>query len=361
MKNNNHFAFILFILIINYSIGIGNCKHKFIYGKPEDNGFSSQKLDSMATYLKKAGSSSMLLMVDGRIIFEWGETDKRHLIHSLRKPLLNALYGIEVAKGTIDTNMTLRELNIDDIKPFLSENEKDARIIDLLKSRSGVYHDAAAVSEGMRHAKPKRDMYRPGEYYYYNNWDFNTLGAILEQKTKKNIYEMFKEYIAIPIGMHNYTGTFTSVDGESDNDYIPDTDGAYQYEKSKSQYPAYHFRLSTRDLALFGQLYLQMGNWNGKQIIPKNWIELSIKPYSVYNTGDGFAYGMLWSALLKNKYRPGGSFFHTGAGVHMLGVYPNLKLVLVHRVDTEKDYSFSPSDLRKIIDIVFGEALKRNK
>ena len=97
---------------------------------------------------------AMLLLVDGEIIFDWGETSKKLIVHSIRKSLLNSLYGIAVSKGIIDTTMTLRELDISDIEPGLSENERDARIADLLKSRSGVYHHAAGVSKGMLMGMP---------------------------------------------------------------------------------------------------------------------------------------------------------------------------------------------------------------
>jgi CubicO group peptidase (beta-lactamase class C family) len=201
------------------------------------------------------------------VIFDWGHTRNKHLIHSIRKCLLNSLYGIAVAEGIIDTTLTLRELGIDDIEPGLSENELDARIIDLLKSRSGIYHPAAAVSEAMLRGMPERDAHRPGAHYYYNNWDFNVLGAILEQSTGRSIYDLFLEQIALPLGMLDYRGSYASIDAEQEGVEIPDTDGFYQYEKSKSRYPAYHFRMSARDLALYGQLYLQKGLWNGQQIV----------------------------------------------------------------------------------------------
>ncbi len=235
----------------------------------------------------------MLLLVDGEIIFDWGKTSKKHTIHSIRKSLLNSLYGIAVSSGIIDTTTTLRELGINDIEPELSENELNARIADLLKSRSGVYHHAAGVSKGMLIGMPKRDMHLPGEHFYYNNWDFNILGAILEQKTGESIYDLFNEEIAIPLGMHDYKGRFRSIDGESEDEEIPRTDGFYQYEYSKSKYPAYHFRLSARDLALYGQLYLNMGEWNGQQILAREWIEKSTIPYSLYNPD----YGIAWAEI----------------------------------------------------------------
>jgi len=329
-------------------------KHKFTYAEPEAHGFSAAKLDSLKSHLEKSGSSGLMILVEGEVIFDWGKTRKKHLIHSIRKCLLNSLYGIAVAEGIVDTTLTMRELGIADIKPRLSENELDARIIDLLKSRSGIYHPAAAVSEAMLRAMPGRDTYLPGEHFFYNNWDFNVLGAILEELTGRSIYDMFLEQIALPLGMHDYKGEYVSIDAEQEGVEIPGTDGFYQYEKSKSKYPAYHFRMSARDLALYGQLYLQEGTWNGEQIVPAGWIEVSTRPWSVTNPEYGLARGMLWGVILPEEDQESHAFYHTGAGMHMLGVYPSHDLVFVHRVDTERDFSYREEDLYTMINLVFN-------
>jgi CubicO group peptidase (beta-lactamase class C family) len=328
--------------------------HQPVAAPAEPTGFSASQLDTLSAFLAKAGSSSLLLMAEGQPVYAWGKTDKRHTIHSIRKTILNALYGIKVAEGVIDTSMTIGQLALDDIAPALSEQEKGARIADLLKSRSGIYHNAAAVSEGMLEGKPERDHYKPGEHYYYNNWDFNVLGAILEQQTGKTLYQLFLEEIALPLGMQDYSGSWAEIDGEDAGAVIPDTDGYYQYERSKSHYPAQHFRLSARDMARFGQLYLNRGAWEGQQLIPASWIAASTKPYSITDTRYGIAYGMLWNVLLETENRKGGNFYHTGAGIHMLGIYPESNLVLVHRVDTEKDYHFQERDFYTMIRLVFA-------
>lgn len=347
------FKYIAVLLII-----LAGCtqapKHQFSSAEPEQMGFSSEKLELLKSHLEQSGASSMLLLVKGEVILDWGNTDHKHTIHSIRKCLLNSLYGIAIYEGLIDTTMTLRELGIEDNEPRLSENELDARIVDLLKSRSGVYHNAAAVSEGMLRGMPERDSYLPGEHFYYNNWDFNVLGTILEQQTGLSIYELFRDQIALPLGMHDYHGKYVSIDGEDEGAELPDTDGFYQYETSKSNYPAYHFRMSARDLALYGQLYLQKGEWEGQQIVPSEWIEVSTYPWSVYNPERGLARGMLWGVILPREEGGSNSFYHTGTGMHMLGVYPDSELVLVHRVDTENDFDYHPDDLYKMIGLVFN-------
>ena len=93
------------------------------------------------------------------------------------------------------------------------------------------------------------------------------------------------------------------------------------------------------------------GNWDDKQIIPEDWIKYSIKPYSVYNQEHKIGYGILW-------YVRGNSFYHTGLGIHMLAVYPDSKMVVVHRVDTENDFSFNNGDLYKTIGLIFDSKIR---
>ncbi|WKV11075.1 serine hydrolase domain-containing protein [Marivirga harenae] len=323
------------------------------YISHQESGLESHMLDSLDNFLGSAGSSSLMIMIDGKIAHQYGDITKKHTVHSIRKSLINSLYGIAIEEGLIDTSATLEELGIDDLNT-LTKQEKQASVADLLKSRSGVYHHAGAVSEGMLENMPQRGQYAPGEYFYYNNWDFNVLGYILEEATNKTIYALFEEKIAKPIGMEDYAGEFSEIDGENPDSEIPETDGFYQKESSKSKYPAYHFRLSSRDMARYGQLYLQNGRWHGKQIVPKKWIEASTTPHSITNPDYGIAYGMLWYVLYPNENRSTKSYYHTGNGVHMLGVYPGSNMVLIHRVDTESPYSFHQGNFYQMISKVFG-------
>ncbi|WP_179345387.1 serine hydrolase domain-containing protein [Winogradskyella ursingii] len=350
MIKNLPFLIVIFIMLIG-----SGCSEKekfFVKVNPAEKGFSQTKLDSLGNYLQNSGSQSLMILVDGKVIYDWGNTEKKILIHSIRKAILNSLYGIYVSNGTIDTTMTLGELQIDDIYS-LSKVEKTATIANLLKSRSGIYHSAAAVSEGMLADMPERGTHLPNENFYYNNWDFNTLGFILEKQTGKTIFDLFYQHIAQPLGM-TYSNNYITVKNPDDNWEIPDVDGFYQYEDDKSKYPAYHLRLSVKDLALYGQLYLNKGKWNGIQIIPEQWIEVSTQPYSITNEAYGIGYGMLWNVLIPTENRTSKSFFHTGNAVHMLGVYPGSNLVLVHRVDTENAYKFHQGNFYDMISLVWA-------
>ena len=99
-------------------------------GNVTELGFNQQKLDSLGAYLEKHKSEALMILSNGKIVYEWGNTDKKITIHSIRKAMLNSLYGIYINNGTIDTTLTLQELHIDDIDG-LTAQEKTATIADL--------------------------------------------------------------------------------------------------------------------------------------------------------------------------------------------------------------------------------------
>ncbi len=305
---------------------------------PEEAGFSKEKLEAAAAFCDSAGSAALLVLYDGKVVLSWGEVEKEYPIHSIRKAMLNSLYGIYVTKGIIDTGATLEELLIDDIPPALTKEEKQATVFDLMRSRSGVYHPAAAEASVMIKNRPERGSHAPGTFFYYNNWDFNVLGTIFEQQTGKKIFEAFYEEIARPIGMKDFT---------------PE-DGFYMLEEKKSIHPAYHMRMTALDMALYGMLYMRGGVWNEKQIVPENWITLSTTLHSVMDRRNPVGYGCLWY-VLSEEMGVGRAFLHTGAGIHMLGVFPDLKMVMVHRVDTDaEDVKFSSPQIIQAFDMVMG-------
>ncbi|WP_198677636.1 acyl-CoA thioester hydrolase/BAAT C-terminal domain-containing protein [Pseudidiomarina homiensis] len=320
--------------------------------RPEESNFDQAKLAQLRETVKQAGSSSMVLMENGEIAFEFGDIHEKHTIHSIRKAMLNSLYGIYSERGVIDLDITLAELEIDDIHG-LSETEKSATVRHLLKSRSGVYHPSAATNEAMLAAMPERHSKKPDAHYVYNNWDFNTAGAIFEKLTGESIYDAFAREIAKPLGMLDYQGTFTTISEDTDISKLK-VDGFYYYEPEKSKYPAYHMRMSAYDMALYGQLYANNGEWQGQQLVSADWIEQSTTSYSVTNSYMDFGYGMLWNVINPNEERATTSFYHTGVGIHMLGVYPASDLVFVHRVATESDYNFDQQNLYRIIGSIWS-------
>jgi len=293
-----------------------------VYVTPEEAGFSSEKLARARQYSDEIGSAAVMVIYDGAVVAHWGDIEKRYMCHSIRKSFLSALYGVHVADGNIDLDKTMADLGIDD-EPPLTTLEKQARIRDLLKARSGVYHSAAYETEAMKKSRPKRGSHPPGTFYYYNNWDFNVLGAVFEQQTGSTIFREFQTRIAEPLQMQDFRLQ----------------DCYYHLEPQHSMYPAYPFRMSARDMSRFALLFLREGRWKDRQIITKGWVRESTTQYSTKDSTYGYAY--LWWNINAEPFRELGTYTASGYGGHWITVVPEANLVFVHRVDTWWDLGFS--------------------
>ena len=288
---------------------------------PATAGFSQEGIDQAVAYAKREGSTSGMIVQHGLVVAQWGDVSRKSNLHSARKSFASALIGIAVARGQINLDETLAQLGVDDSEPSLTPTEKQATVRMLLEARSGVYHPTVYETAGMEASRPPRYSHTPGTFWYYNNWDFNTVGAIYEKATGQRIFDALKTEIANPIGMQ---------------DYRP-SDGHYVSGGLATRYPAYPFNMSARDLARFALLYLHDGRWRDQQVVPAAWVAESTSSYSNTPTG---GYGYMWwtskpasgprgpkVALLKPTYWADGS--HGQYAV----VVPSLDLVVVNLVD----------------------------
>jgi len=305
------------------------------YADPEEAGWSSEGLEAVKAAVEEVGSDAFMAVYDGAVLVACGDPARRYMCHSVRKSYLSALYGIYAAEGAIDLDETLEELGIDDVPPLTPE-EKGATVRQLLQSRSGVYHAAAYETPKMKERRPERGSKQPGEFWYYNNWDFNALCTIFEKKTGKGLFEAFERRIADPLGMEDFR--------------LMDT--YYHLEKQHSIHPAYPFRMSARDMARFGLLFLRKGRWDGEQIVPEEWVAESTTAYSRVPYWDGHGYGYLWWVNTDESDRKFGMYAALGYGGHMIAVLPSQKLVIVNRMNTYVGETASRDDLSRLVDAV---------
>ncbi|MEW6194920.1 MAG: serine hydrolase [Bacteroidota bacterium] len=309
--------------------------------RPDSAGWSLEKLDRAYEYSKKIQTESVMIIYKGRVLYYWGDIKKKIWTHSARKSFMSALYGIYIEEGILDINKTLDDLRIDDINPCLSDQEKQATVKMLLQSRSGVYHEAAAEAQSMKDSRPVRGSHLPGAFWYYNNWDFNTLVTIFNQETQKDFFQELKSRILDPIGCEDFLVS----------------DGKYQFE-SASIHPAYPFRISTRDMARFGLLFLRRGNWNNKKIISENWIDESTTSYS--DLGNSGGYGYMWWIALNGKHTfypanlPDGSYSAQGAYGQYCVVIPSYDLVVVHRVNSDINNNVTATEFGILLSYILS-------
>ncbi len=291
---------------------------------PAAAGWSRTGLDSVRATLSRMATTGMMVVEHGRVVFEYGDLTRQSYLASVRKSVLSMLYGIEIARGHVDTTKTLAQLGIDDLGGLLP-SEKEATVQDLLSARSGVYHPASNAGDNLADAPP-RGSQKHGTYQLYSNWDFNAVGAIFEQQTGRDIYDAVEADIARPIGMQDWRRDLQRKSGDT----------------TASKFKAYHMWFSTRDMARIGYLMLRQGAWSGTQIVPANWVTKStsaITPVSQMHpaaTRRGrFGYGYLWWPF-DGDWNTGpyeGAYSAIGAVGQYITVIPKLDLVIAHKTE----------------------------
>lgn len=146
---------------------------------------------------------------------------------------------------------------------------------------------------------PARGSHEPGTFWYYNNWDFNVLGTIFEQETHTSLFAAFHQQIAVPLQMEDFVLSEMLYQGGGPDALHPafwfhmllselkqrgldflrrthwqNTDGVsllpiedfpkdvscHYIGTDASIHPCYWFRMSARDLARFGWLFLCEGS-----------------------------------------------------------------------------------------------------
>jgi CubicO group peptidase (beta-lactamase class C family) len=304
------------------------------YSNPIDAGFSPEKLSVARDFFNSTNAVSLMLIKNGNVVVAWGDVQRRYKCHSVRKSLLNSLYGVGIKLNFINIDKTIGEIGITE-KVELLESEKLAKVKHLLSMSSGVYLDAALQPDVG--GSPSRGSFKPGVNQYYNNWDFNVLGTIYNLECRSDVFWDFKKYIADPIGMQDYRII----------------DGTYEFEET-SLHPGYPFKMSTRDLAKFGQLYLQQGNWNGKQIFDTSWIKQSLTPFQVVeNTGNAATgYGYLW--WIQERIGEHKRYFALGWGEQYLGIFPDNDIVIVLRADSYSGEYFIEEHRERLINLLLN-------
>lgn len=290
-----------------------------------DFGWSQDKINQLYRYaIDSTNATGIIVIQSGKMIYDYGDTHELSYIASVRKSLLSMLYGKYVENGSIRLSKTLKELNIDDVGGLL-EIEKEASILDVLQSKSGVFHQASNPG-GNEWLFPERGSKKPGTYFIYNNWDFNVAGYIFEQETGQDIYNAFEQDIANKIEFQQWDRSKQQKSGDS----------------GKSNFKAYHFELSTRDMARLGYLMLRNGKWKDEQVIPAAWVKQMtsistsyedmykvdprLKDWPWWKWGQGLMWRIWDSPGMNPEFK--GAYTATGNQGQYITIIPSMDLVI---------------------------------
>jgi CubicO group peptidase (beta-lactamase class C family) len=226
---------------------------------PESQGIPTQAVREFVETADRINTlHSFMIVRHGRVIGEgWWKpeaADKPHVLHSLSKSFNSTAVGLAIAEGKLNLDDPVLKFFPADAPADPSENLKAMKVRDLLTMTCG--HDTEpkaaggkpSVKQFLAHPVP----HQPGTHFQYNTMGSYTLSAIVTKATGETVLDFLKPRLFQPLGIDH-----------------PD------WESSPEGYSlgGYGLKLCTEDIAKFGQLYLQKGKWNGKQLIPSAWVE----------------------------------------------------------------------------------------
>lgn len=291
------------------------------------------------------GHPTGLIIYKGYIIGSWGEPARCDMVHSVTKSFLSSVVGkavdsglISNVKDTVWRYMPPIELyGVNDqrgkpllIEPFNTEHNKTITWDDMLRQTSDW--------EGTLWGKPEwadrpdssradwknRPRLKSGSTFEYNDTRVNALALAATAVWRKPLPVILKDYILDPIGASN-TWRWTGYK----NSWIT-LDGSIVQSVSGGGHFGGGVFMNTYDLARFGLLTLHEGNWNGRQLISRNWIRQSLTPTVAK---DDYGY-MNWFLNTGKKMLPAApetAFTHVGNGANLIYVDREHDLVVVCR------------------------------
>jgi len=227
---------------------------------PESQGVSSA---DVRAFLETANIEvntmhSFMLVRHGNVVAEaWWQpeaADKPHVLWSLSKSFTSTAVGLAVSEGKLNVDDTVLKFFAEDAPEEASANLRAMRVRDLLTMSTGhqdelKWREAADWASAFL-AQPV--PHKPGTHFKYNTPATYMLSAIVQKVTGQTVLDYLQPRLFEPLGIEQPKWE-TSPQGISIGGY-----GLY---------------LRTEDIAKFGQLYLQKGQWQGQQLVPSAWIE----------------------------------------------------------------------------------------
>jgi CubicO group peptidase (beta-lactamase class C family) len=266
---------------------------------PEEQGVSSADLQTFVEKADKSieGMHSVMVVRHGHVIAEGWWTpyraEARHEMYSLSKSFTSTAVGLAIAEGKMSLDDEVIKFFPDDVPENPSQNLKSMRVRDLLRMSTGHVDEPPRPPDAVwtKAFLAQEVPFKPGTHFLYNTSATYMLSAMVQKATGETVLDYLKPRLFDPLGIENPTWG-TSPQGIS--------------------LGGYGLNIRTEDIAKFGQLYLQKGKWEGKQIVPERWVAEATtlqtsngsNPNSDWD--QGYCY-QFWRAR-HNAYRGDGAF-----------------------------------------------------
>jgi len=327
-----HVSFI-FIVGIFFSFYAAGSKWEWPRSTPEQQGLDSKRLTGLVDLIREGKEfpdlHSLLIVRNGNLVveeyFQNYSTDKLHTLQSVSKSFTSALIGIAIERGEImgvDEKVLAFFTNIADINN-MDDRKASMTLQDLLTMRSGTdYHEGNSRSphnelnsleRGWDRFYLNRPMiHKPGSHFQYDSGGVILMSSMLKNRTGLHADGYAEKYLFKSLEISRVSW-FKNREGH------PHTGGG--------------LHLLPQDMAKFGLLYLNKGEWNGTQIVPTVWVKESFQKRVNLRRGDNgvVGYGYLWWVLSPDPDGAGKEFIYAAMGfrAQYIFVIPEHDMVVV--------------------------------
>lgn len=331
------------LVFVSFFLFLINCKtvaEDYVINRPHtDSNINENKLNEIIAKAKKYLTSDLIIAKDGKIILEMRTDTNRASVEvmSITKSFSSLAIGLLLDEGLLSTIDT----PVYKIYPEWDQGRKrQITIRHLLSHTSGIQTDRESCREiyvaldTIQLALSSDLESNPGEQFIYNNKATNLLAGIVRKLSGKNLDEYLAEKLFRPLGI---------------------TDFSWYKDSYGNPLGMAGLHIHHTDLLKIGQLLLNNGNWNGKQIISQKWLEESFKPSQSFDP----SCGLLWW-LLRNEENRIIGYAAKGYKGQFLVVLPEKRIVAVRQFDhtdfPEEDDEVSLEKCRLNADkVVFQE------
>ena len=288
-------------------------KQPFPRTTPEEQGISSQYLKNFLEELQKEDSihtQGIMIARNGAVILEGAykpyDLDTWRVTHSLCKSLIGLAVGIAIDEGWFGLDDTIASIFGKENRFMKVFQQKNITIRNLLMMSSGVtFNEIGSIidTEWTKSFLDAQTSFEPGREFAYNSMNTYMLSAIIQEKTNQSVTQFLQKRVFEPMGIDN-------VHWELSPEHIV-----------KGGWGLY---ITLEDRTKLGQLFLNKGKWNGKQIVSQGWIkQMTTKHMDTPIWMNHYGYGyQVWIGKRRNSV-----IFNGILGQNVI-VMPDLNMVI---------------------------------
>ncbi|MET0214878.1 MAG: serine hydrolase [Vicinamibacterales bacterium] len=254
-------------LLLLFCAALGTAKEApftFPRSAPETQGISSADLLGFVNEAEQKLNAlhSFMLVRHGQVVAEgWWKpyaADEPHMLYSLSKSFTSTAVGLAVAEGKLRVDDPVLGFFPAEAPAEPSANLKAMRVRDLLTMSTGHHEDDVkdfpyqSDDSVVKLFLARPVSHKPGTFFFYNTPASYMLSAIVQKVTGQPVVEYLRPRLFDPLGIENPT---------------------WDASQQGVSLGGFGLNVRTEDIARFGQLYLQKGMWQGKQLLPAAWVE----------------------------------------------------------------------------------------